>query len=32
MSFGFMGKLLRVDLSLGTITVEKIPEQWMEYL
>ena len=29
MSFGFMGKILRVDLSLGSISVEKIPEKWM---
>jgi len=29
MSFGFMGKILRVDLGNGTVAAEKIPEQWM---
>jgi len=29
MAFGFMGKLLRVDLSSGNLSVEKIPEEWM---
>jgi aldehyde:ferredoxin oxidoreductase len=29
MAFGFMGKILRVDLSQGTIAEEKIPEKWM---
>jgi len=28
MSFGFMGKLLRVDLSKGIVAAEEIPEQW----
>ena len=29
MSFGYMGKLLRVDLGQGIIAAEEIPEQWM---
>ncbi len=29
MSFGFMGKIMRVDLSKGTIAVEEVPKQWM---
>ena len=29
MSFGFMGKLLRINLNQGTIDEEKIPEKWM---
>ena len=29
MAFGFMGKILRIDLSQGTIAEEKIPERWM---
>lgn len=28
MAFGFMGNLLRVDLTCRSITIEKIPEQW----
>ena len=29
MAFGFMGKILRVDLSNGNIAVEEIPKKWM---
>ena len=29
MSFGYIGKLLRVDLGKGIIAAEEIPEQWM---
>jgi aldehyde:ferredoxin oxidoreductase len=29
MSFGFMGKILRVDLSCGSISTEQVPVQWM---
>jgi len=33
MSFGFMGKILRVDLSCGSISTEQVPKQWMrQYL
>jgi len=28
MSYGFMGKILRVDLSRGIVAPEKMPEQW----